>query len=195
MDKSRDTPPGRARTRRSFRGVRAAGSPPWLIAAPHPDHLWRRPPQRRKLGEVRIERDERVTVGTSELPERAVICLGQSEKPGMTGVWEEISKLPAELEAQVLIEQELHLRRHQAALAIGGIGEAGEDIAFCQFGVFIEDLLVRHPCGEPAKDVGYGDSHSPDTGTAAALAKFDCYNLVIVHIIILLAILTRGQHV
>jgi hypothetical protein len=48
----------------------------------------------------------------------------------MTGVWKEIGKLPAELEAQVLIEHELHLDGQQAALAIGGIGQAGADIAF-----------------------------------------------------------------
>ena len=48
----------------------------------------------------------------------------------MTGVWKEIGKLPAELEAQVLIEQELHLDCQQAAFAIGSIGQAGADIAF-----------------------------------------------------------------
>jgi hypothetical protein len=52
-----------------------------------------------------------------------------------------ISKLPVELEAQVLIEQELHLDGQQVAFAIGGIGQAGADIAFGQFGVLIKNLL------------------------------------------------------
>ena len=104
----------------------------------------------------------------------------------MTGVWKEIGKLPAELEAQVLIEQELHLDGQQAALAIGGIGQAGADIAFGQFGILIKNLLLRHAFGEPAKDVAYSDSHPPDAGTPATLAGLYCDDLLVAHILILL---------
>jgi len=108
----------------------------------------------------------------------------------MTGVWKEIGKLSAELEAQVLIEQELHLDGQQAAFAIGGIGQAGADIAFGQFGVLIKNLLMRHAFSEPAKDVAYGNSHPPDAGTPAALAGLDRNDLLVAHILILLGTLT-----
>jgi hypothetical protein len=160
-----------------------------LIAAPQPDHLWRRPAQSREFCKICIECNKRLTIGAGELPENAVICLGQSEQASMTGVWKEISQLLAELEAQVLIEQEPHLDSQQAAFAIGGIRQAGADIPFGQFGVLIKNLFMRHAFGEPAEDVADGDSHPPDARTPAALAGLDRNDLMVAHKLILLGTL------
>ncbi len=61
------------------------------------------------IGKIDIKRNERKAVTTGIIPDGAILRFGQSKKPNLAGTWEKIRKPRAKLEAQILIEQKLHL--------------------------------------------------------------------------------------
>ena len=74
----------------------------------------------------------------------------------------------------------------EAALTVGGIGEAGTDVVLSEFRVVGDNGLMGHASGEPAQNVGHRDAHAADAGATAALARFDGDDGLIVHVLLLL---------
>ena len=58
-----------------------------------------------------------------------------------------------------------------AALAAGGVAQAGADVVLCQFGAVGQDFVVRHASGEIGEHISDGDAHTPNGGLPAALAR------------------------
>ena len=67
------------------------------------------PQERGHLRKIRVQRYDRVAVNGGIPPKRPVVGLFQPEMADVTGCWEEVGKLLAESEAQILIEQQLHV--------------------------------------------------------------------------------------
>ncbi len=62
-----------------------------------------------------------------------------------------------------------------------GIGESRPNVGHGKFGKFLDDLLVRHPCREPAEHVVHGNTHATDARPPASLARFDGDDFPVVH--------------
>src|SRR5208337_51281 len=71
--------------------------------------LRRRAEQRRHLHEIGVERREGEFVHLCIVPGRVIVCMLQSKQAHVARTRKQILQLSAKLEAQVLIEQKLHL--------------------------------------------------------------------------------------
>jgi hypothetical protein len=65
--------------------------------------------------------------------------------------------------------------------AVGGVGEAGEDVLLGEVGEVGEDFWLGHAGGKVGKYVLDGDSHASDAGFAAAFAGFKGDEVLIIH--------------
>jgi len=73
------------------------------------------------------------------------------------------------------------LHNQLLALPISRIAEAGQDVFFRQVGKIRQDLLVRHPGSEVGEHIVDGNTHSSDARLSPALARFDGYDVLILH--------------
>ena len=81
----------------------------WLVATTQPDYFWRRANESRFFREVSVERDESKAIGTCVPPNSGVVSFGESREPHVMGTGERVVKLPTEFEAEILVEQKLHV--------------------------------------------------------------------------------------
>lgn len=68
-----------------------------------------------------------------------------------------------------------------APFTVRRVGQAGQDVGIGQLREIIQDLLMRHAGGKPAKHVCDCDSHVPNARATAPLARFDGDDALIVH--------------
>src|SRR5262245_62034976 len=71
--------------------------------------------------------------------------------------------------------------RHQPPFPVRRVGQTRANILLREFGIIIEDFLMRHPRREPAKDVAHGDAKATDTRLASALARLKGDDSLITH--------------
>jgi hypothetical protein len=105
----------------------------------------------------------------------------------MRGVREKIDYRLTKPEAEILVEQELHLfgSGNNSSLTVSRVSEASADVVLGQFRKIGEDLRMALTGCEPAEHIRHSNPHMPDTGTAAALPRLDGNDVLVVHGVIL----------
>ncbi len=66
-------------------------------------------------------------------------------------------------------------------LAVGRVSQSGANVIDRQLGILLQNLVIRHPGGQPSKDVVNANPHSADARPATAFAGFDRDEASVVH--------------
>jgi len=65
--------------------------------------------------------------------------------------------------------------------AISGVGETRKNIVVGEVGEVYKDFFGSHAGGKVGEDIINGDTHTSDAGFAAALARFESDDVLVVH--------------
>ena len=71
--------------------------------------------------------------------------------------------------------------RHQSPFPVRREGLTRANVLLREFGMIIEDFLMRHAGGQPAQNLAHGNAEAPDAGLASALAGFNGDDALIAH--------------
>src|SRR5512146_997130 len=80
-----------------------------MVAAAQPDDLRRWTEECGHLCKIRVERHESKSLDLRMFPDRAIVCCLQPEQSRLARSRKKVDELSSKFEAQVLVEQELHL--------------------------------------------------------------------------------------
>ena len=71
--------------------------------------------------------------------------------------------------------------RHQPPFPVRRVDQTRTNILLREFGIIIEDFLMRHAGGQPAQNVAHGNAQAPNAGLASALAGLNGDDALIAH--------------
>jgi len=80
----------------------------WIVAAPKPDHLRRRPEGSGELVEIGICRSDCKAIGLCELPHYRIRRLKKPLGANVLGIREQVRNTPDEPAREILIQQQFH---------------------------------------------------------------------------------------
>ena len=71
----------------------------------------------------------------------------------------------------------------QTPFPVGGEGQTGSNVFFCQVGEVTQDLVFRHSGSEIVQDIVDCYPHAPDAGLPAPYSRLDRDDLTIIHLL------------